>query len=69
MGLLHYQAGRDGLEVFSTRPESFRRKYHLNQLYLDYDDFRRPISSSSTSTRRPPSARSWRCSRARPVPR
>ncbi|MDN7013606.1 ATP-binding protein [Methanoculleus sp. FWC-SCC3] len=42
MGLLHYQAGRDGLEVFSTRPEEFRRKYHLNQLYLDYDDFRAP---------------------------
>ncbi len=42
MGLLHYQAGRDGLEVFSTRPEEYRRKYHLSQLYLDYDDFRAP---------------------------
>jgi DNA helicase HerA-like ATPase len=42
LGLLHYQAGRDGLSVFSTRPESFRKKYFLDQLYLDYDDFRMP---------------------------
>ena len=42
MGLLHYQAGRDGLEVFSTRPEEYRRRYHLNRLYLDHDDFRAP---------------------------
>ncbi|MCM2466098.1 ATP-binding protein [Methanoculleus oceani] len=41
-GLLHYQAGRDGLSVFSTRPEQFRKKYRLDQLYLDYDDFRAP---------------------------
>ncbi len=41
-GLLHYQAGRDGLSVFSTRPEPFRKKYRLDQLYLDYDDFRAP---------------------------
>ncbi len=41
-GLLHYQAGRDGLAVFSTRPEEYRKKYRLNQLYLDYDDFRMP---------------------------
>ncbi|WP_292517500.1 ATP-binding protein [Methanoculleus sp.] len=42
LGLIHYQAGREGLAVFSTRSEEFRRKYLLNQLYLDYDDFRMP---------------------------
>jgi len=41
-GLLHYQAGRDGLAVFTTRSDSFRKKYLLDQLYLDYDDFRAP---------------------------
>ena len=41
-GLLHYQAGRDGLAVFSTRSEQYRKKYHLDQLFLDYDDFRMP---------------------------
>ncbi|WP_214084047.1 ATP-binding protein [Methanoculleus sp.] len=41
-GLLHYQAGRDGLAIFSTRPEQFKRKYLLDDLYLDYDDFRTP---------------------------
>ncbi|MDD2473235.1 MULTISPECIES: ATP-binding protein [unclassified Methanoculleus] len=41
-GLLHYQAGRDGLSVFSTRSEQFRKRYHLDQLYLDYNDFRAP---------------------------
>jgi DNA helicase HerA-like ATPase len=41
-GLLHYQAGRDGLAIFSTRRKEFRDRYLLNQLYLDYDDFRAP---------------------------
>ncbi|PKL62013.1 MAG: ATP-binding protein [Methanomicrobiales archaeon HGW-Methanomicrobiales-2] len=41
-GLLHYQAGRDGLSVFSIRQEQFRNKYRLDQLHLDYDDFRAP---------------------------
>ena len=41
-GLLHYQAGREGLSVFSTRSEQFRKKYLLEQLYLDHDDFRAP---------------------------
>ncbi|NLA37955.1 MAG: ATP-binding protein [Methanomicrobiales archaeon] len=41
-GLLHYQAGRDGLSVFTTRSDRFRRKYMLDRLYLDYDDFRTP---------------------------
>lgn len=40
VGLLHYQAGREGLAVFSTRDEKSRRTYLLNRLYLDYDDFR-----------------------------
>lgn len=41
-GLLHYQAGRDGLAVFSTRGDDFIKKYHLNRLYLDHDDFSAP---------------------------
>jgi len=41
-GLLHYQTARDGLAVFTTQSEGFRRKYHLNRLYLDFDDFRAP---------------------------
>lgn len=41
-GLLHYQAGRDGLAIFTTRSDHFRKKYVLDRLYLDYDDFRTP---------------------------
>ncbi len=41
-GLIHYQAGREGLSVFTIRDERFRKKYHLNRLWLEYDDFRIP---------------------------
>jgi DNA helicase HerA-like ATPase len=41
-GLVHYQAGREGLSVFTIRDESFRRRYSLNSLFLEYDDFRAP---------------------------
>ncbi|RXE55069.1 hypothetical protein ABH15_12580 [Methanoculleus taiwanensis] len=40
-GLVHYQAGREGLAVF-TIDESRRKKYGLNRLWLEYDDFRSP---------------------------
>jgi DNA helicase HerA-like ATPase len=39
LGLLHYTEGRDGLVVF-TISESDRKKYSLNSLWLDYEDFR-----------------------------
>ncbi len=39
LGLVHYGAGKDGLAVF-TISESDRKKYSLNSLWLDYDDFR-----------------------------
>jgi DNA helicase HerA-like ATPase len=39
-GLIHFQPGRDGLSVFTTRDEAFRRKYSLSSLFLEYDDFR-----------------------------
>ena len=39
LGLVHYSAGMDGLAVF-TISESDRKKYSLNSLWLDYDDFR-----------------------------
>jgi uncharacterized protein len=39
LGLLHYHAGKDGLAVF-TISESDRKKYGLNSLWLDYNDFR-----------------------------
>lgn len=39
-GLLSVQAGPGGLSVFTTRDETFRKKYALNRLFLDYDDFR-----------------------------
>jgi DNA helicase HerA-like ATPase len=41
-GLLAVQAGKEGLSVFTTRDEKFRKKYALNRLFLDYDDFRTP---------------------------
>jgi hypothetical protein len=39
LGLVHYSAGMDGLVVF-TISETDRKKYSLNSLWLDYDDFR-----------------------------
>jgi len=39
LGLVHYSAGMDGLCVF-TISETDRKKYSLNSLWLDYDDFR-----------------------------
>ena len=39
LGLVHYSAGMDGLCVF-TISEPDRKKYSLNSLWLDYDDFR-----------------------------
>ena len=39
LGLVHYNAGMDGLAVFTTS-EADRKKYSLNSLWLDYDDFR-----------------------------
>jgi hypothetical protein len=39
LGLVHYSAGMDGLTIF-TISESDRKKYSLNSLWLDYDDFR-----------------------------
>ncbi|MDD1666189.1 MAG: ATP-binding protein, partial [Methanomicrobiales archaeon] len=41
-GLVHYQAGRDGLAAYTIRDEAFRRRYSLNGLSLEYDDFRAP---------------------------
>jgi DNA helicase HerA-like ATPase len=40
LGLVHYHGGRDGLAVFSSRSDDHRRKYGLNALSLEYDDFR-----------------------------
>jgi DNA helicase HerA-like ATPase len=40
LGLVHYHGGRDGLTVFSSRSDDHRRKYGLNALSLEYDDFR-----------------------------
>ncbi|MFA4824778.1 MAG: ATP-binding protein [Methanoregula sp.] len=39
LGLVHYSAGMDGLVVF-TISETDRKKYSLNSLWLDYDDFK-----------------------------
>jgi DNA helicase HerA-like ATPase len=39
-GLIHYTNGRDGLSIFTIRGEADRKKYGMNKLYLDYDDFR-----------------------------
>ena len=38
-GLVHYTMGRDGLAIYTIRPESDRKKYGLNRLSLEYDDF------------------------------
>jgi DNA helicase HerA-like ATPase len=39
-GLIHYQAGREGLTVYSIRDEKERKTYGLNRLWLEFDDFR-----------------------------
>jgi uncharacterized protein len=39
-GLIHNTNGRDGLSIFTIRGEADRKKYGMNKLYLDYDDFR-----------------------------
>jgi len=39
-GLIHYTNGREGLSIFTIRGEADRKKYGMNKLYLDYDDFR-----------------------------
>lgn len=39
-GLVHYTGGKEGLAIFTIRPESDRKKYGMNRLSLEYDDFR-----------------------------
>jgi hypothetical protein len=39
-GLVHYTEGRDGLAIFTIRGENDRKRYGMNTLYLEYDDFR-----------------------------
>jgi hypothetical protein len=39
-GLVHYTEGKDGLSIFTIRGEADRKKYAMNRLYLEYDDFR-----------------------------
>ena len=39
-GLVHYTNGRDGLSIFTIRGEADRKKYSMNRLWLEYDDFR-----------------------------
>jgi DNA helicase HerA-like ATPase len=39
LGLVHYSAGMEGLSVF-TISETDRKKYGLNSLWFEYDDFR-----------------------------
>jgi DNA helicase HerA-like ATPase len=39
-GLVHYTAGKDGLAIFTIRGEADRRKYGMNRLWLEYNDFR-----------------------------
>ncbi|MDD1679934.1 MAG: ATP-binding protein [Methanomicrobiales archaeon] len=39
-GLVHFTAGKDGLSIFTIRGENDRRKYAMNRLYLEFDDFR-----------------------------
>jgi hypothetical protein len=38
-GLVHYTNGRDGLAIFTIRGENDRKKYGMNRLNLEYDDF------------------------------
>jgi DNA helicase HerA-like ATPase len=39
-GLVHYHSGREGLSVYSIREEKERKKYGMNRLWLEYNDFR-----------------------------
>lgn len=39
-GLVHYTGGKDGLAIFTIRHETDRKKYGMNRLSLEYDDFR-----------------------------
>ncbi|MHB8163230.1 MAG: ATP-binding protein [Methanoregula sp.] len=39
-GLVHYTNGKDGLAIFTIRGEADRKKYAMNRLNLEYDDFR-----------------------------
>jgi hypothetical protein len=39
-GLVHYTNGKDGLAIFTIRGEADRKKYAMNRLWLEYDDFR-----------------------------
>jgi DNA helicase HerA-like ATPase len=39
-GLVHYTEGKDGLAIFTIRGEADRKKYGMNRLFLEYDDFR-----------------------------
>lgn len=39
-GLVHYTNGRDGLAIFTIRGEADRKKYAMNRLWLEYDDFK-----------------------------
>ncbi|HPD76122.1 MAG TPA: ATP-binding protein [Methanoregulaceae archaeon] len=39
-GLVHFTNGRDGLAIFTIRSEADRKKYAMNRLNLEYDDFR-----------------------------
>ncbi len=39
-GLVHYTEGKDGLSIFTIRHETDRKKYGLNRLSIEYDDFR-----------------------------
>ena len=39
-GLVHYTAGREGLAIFTIRQEADRKKYGMNRLSIEYDDFR-----------------------------
>ncbi|OPY38298.1 MAG: AAA-like domain protein [Methanoregula sp. PtaU1.Bin051] len=39
-GLVHYTNGRGGLAIFTIRSETDRKKYGMNRLYLEHDDFR-----------------------------
>ncbi len=39
-GLVHYTAGKEGLAIFTIRSEADRKKYGMNRLLIEYDDFR-----------------------------
>jgi uncharacterized protein len=39
-GLVHYTNGREGLSIFTIRGEADRKKYAMNRLNLEFDDFR-----------------------------